>query len=76
MDNQHQRRIDWAKTLKKFATGTWGIGSYLALLLLAAWFAIATGGNNATQIALGAVFYATWVNWMAFMTIERSSSNR
>lgn len=38
--------MDWTLTLKKFATGTCGISSFLALLLFAAWFAIATGGNE------------------------------
>ena len=71
-----KRKIEWNLTLKKFATGVWGFGTYIALLLFAAWFAIATGEKDATQIALGAVFFSTWVNWMAFMTIERSSSNR
>ena len=49
MDTQ-KRRIDWNLTLKKFATGVWGFGTYIALLLLAAWFAIATGEKNATHV--------------------------
>jgi hypothetical protein len=71
-----KRKIDWTTTLKKFATGAWGISTYLGLLLGAAWFAVATGGKDAAKTALSAVFLATWVNWMAFLTIERSSNNR
>ena len=76
MSTEQKRKIDWTLTLKKFASGAWGIGTYLALLVGAGWLAVATGGQNAWQIAFGAVFFATWVNFMAFVTIERSSTNR
>jgi len=71
-----KRKIDWIVSLKKFATGTWGIGTYIALLMGAAWLAVAMGGQNAWQIAFGAVSFTTTVNFIGFMAIEHASNRR
>lgn len=74
MDNQHQRRIDWSTSFKKFATEAWSIGTYIALLAAAAVLAVIFGGNHPGLVACLAVFNATWLHWIAFLSIERRSN--
>ncbi len=71
-----KRKIEWIVSLKKFATGAWGFGTYFALLIGAGWLAVATGGQNAWQIAFGAVSFTTTVNFIGFMAIEHTSNRR
>jgi hypothetical protein len=75
METQN-RNIDWTKSLKKFASVVWGIGTYLGLLVAVAWFAIATGNKSPWQMTLTTVWLSTWLNWMAFLALDRSSNNR
>lgn len=72
----HNQRIDWTKSLTKIATYIWGVGTYLGLMVAVAWFAIRVGDKSPWFMTLTTVWFSTWINWMVFLALDRSSDNR
>jgi hypothetical protein len=74
METQN-RNIDWTKSLKKFATVVWGIGTYLGLIAGALWFAVSTSGNRPWEIAVTSFVVTMLVNWLIFLAFVKVAND-